>query len=419
MLRSFNMVKSKKQSFFFIYSSQAGKGIGRGCLENLVFICPDTLLSLSLPRYQLYYLYMKNRTLFLLVAAAAVMVASCNSNPTSYTIDGTVVDSTLNGNTIYLTDIASRNVIDSVVITNNKFKFKGKADTAFVGVLQAMPYHLGLIVENGNIVVELGRTDKLSGTPLNDELYSYMNDMDSLRQVIMAKQQEIVAKGLSNEEAAEEWSKVETSFINPAIDKLYSSYFDRNKNNVMGAWVMYNWGVTPAQFDSLYNLMGDSLKANPLVKGMVHEFEMWKKTSEGQMFTDFTIEQPDGTKASLSDYVGKGRYVLVDFWASWCTPCRAEIPNIKELYDKYHDQGLDVLGVAVWDKVEDTQKAIEELGIVWPQIINAQQIPTDLYSIRGIPHIILFAPDGTIVARDLRDEAMKEKVAEVMKTVKK
>ena len=96
-------------------------------------------------------------------------------------------------------------------------------------------------------------------------------------------------------------------------------------------------------------------------------------------------------------------------------PCRAEIPNIKELYDKYHSKGLDVLGVAVWDKVEDTQKAIKELGIVWPQIINAQQIPTELYGIQGIPHIILFAPDGTIVARDLREEAMKEKVAEVMK----
>ena len=151
---------------------------------------------------------------------------------------------------------------------------------------------------------------------------------------------------------------------------------------------------------------------------MNQRLEIWKKTAEGQMFTDFTIEQPDGTKASLSDYVGKGKYVLVDFWASWCGPCRGEIPNIKELYDKYHAKGLDVLGVAVWDKPEDTQAAIKELGIVWPQIINAQQIPTELYGIQGIPHIILFAPDGTIAARDLRDEAMKEKVAEVMKNVK-
>ena len=148
---------------------------------------------------------------------------------------------------------------------------------------------------------------------------------------------------------------------------------------------------------------------------MIQQQEILKKTAEGAMFTDFTIEQPDGSKVSLSDYVGKGKYVLVDFWASWCGPCRAEIPNIKELYDKYHSKGLDVFGVAVWDKVEDTQKAIKELGIVWPQIINAQQIPTELYGIQGIPHIILFAPDGTIVARDLREEAIKEKVAEVMK----
>ena len=169
------------------------------------------------------------------------------------------------------------------------------------------------------------------------------------------------------------------------------------------------------QFDSVLNLAGETLKANPLIKMMIQQQEILKKTAEGAMFTDFTIEQPDGSKVSLSDYVGKGKYVLVDFWASWCGPCRAEIPNIKELYDKYHSKGLDVLGVAVWDKVEDTQKAIKELGIVWPQIINAQQIPTELYGIQGIPHIILFAPDGTIVARDLREEAMKEKVAEVMK----
>lgn len=364
-----------------------------------------------MPRNQ-FITYMKNRNLFFVLVVAAVTLVSCGKS-TSYTIDGTVADSTLNGNMIYLADMASRNTLDSTVIANNKFKFTGKADTAFVAILQARPYHMNLIVENGNISVEMGETDKLSGTPLNDEMASFVSAVDSLNNLFMAKQQEIIAKGLSDEEASAEWDKAMLSLM-PEVNKVFSQYFDRNNNNAVGAWVLANWGLDPEQLDSIANLSGDVLKANPLVKEMLKQVEMLKKTAEGAMFTDFTIEQPDGTNVSLSDYVGKGNYVLVDFWASWCGPCRGEIPNIKELYDKYHDKGLDVLGVAVWDKPEDTRKAIDELGIVWPQIINAQQIPTDLYGIKGIPHIILFAPDGTIVARDLRDEAMKEKVAEVM-----
>ena len=352
------------------------------------------------------------------MATAAATVVSCNSNLSSYTINGIVSDSILNGQTIYLTDMASRDVLDSAIIADGKFEITGKVDTAFVGMLQVRPYRMGFIIEKGNIDVELGKTDKVSGTPLNDEFAAFMNDIDSLNQIFIAKQQEILDKGLSKEEASAEWDKTQVEFIMPEINKLFSHYYDRNNNNAVGAWTLFNWDLAPEPLDSAINLAGDVLKADPLVKLMQQRLELYKKTAEGQMFTDFTIEQPDGTKASLSDYVGKGKYVLVDFWASWCGPCRGEIPNIKELYDKYHDKGLDVLGVAVWDSPEDTRKAIDELGIVWPQIINAQQIPTTLYSIQGIPHIILFAPDGTIVARDLRDEAMKEKVAEVMKTVK-
>ena len=148
---------------------------------------------------------MKNRNLFFLVAAAAATVVSCNSNPSSYTIDGTVADSILNGDMVYLTDMASRDVLDSAVIADNKFQFKGKADTAFVGMLQVPSfYRMGFIVENGNIAVELGETDKVSGTPLNDEFASFMNDIDSLNQIFIAKQQEIIAKGLSDEEASAE-----------------------------------------------------------------------------------------------------------------------------------------------------------------------------------------------------------------------
>jgi len=141
-----------------------------------------------------------------------------------------------------------------------------------------------------------------------------------------------------------------------------------------------------------------------------------KKTAEGMPFTDFTIENGsvDSSKVSLSDYVGKGKYVLVDFWASWCGPCIAEIPVLVEVYDQYKGDNFELLGVAVWDKRKDTQKSIEKHNATWPQIFDTGEIATKLYGISSIPHIILFGPDGTIVARGLRGDVLKAKIEEVM-----
>ena len=129
-------------------------------------------------------------------------------------------------------------------------------------------------------------------------------------------------------------------------------------------------------------------------------------------FTDFSVVY-NGKTTHLSDYVGRGQYVLVDFWASWCAPCREEIPSIIAVYNKYKSKGLQVLGIAVTDKPAHTETAIKELGITYPQIINSQKIATDAYGIQAIPYSILFAPDGTILARGLSGEEIDAKLKEI------
>ena len=185
---------------------------------------------------------------------------------------------------------------------------------------------------------------------------------------------------------------------------------------------MGDQGADAEEMLDLVNGLSDEIKSDPMSSVMFNElFNIYNglvNSTEGKSFVDFTVvqdpENPETSTVSLSDYVGKGKYVLVDFWASWCGPCKAEMPNLISVYNTWHGDRFDMLSVAVADKPEETVNAAKELGIVWNQIINAQQIPGNAYGFDAIPLIILFGPDGTILKRDLRGGQIGEAVKEAL-----
>lgn len=170
----------------------------------------------------------------------------------------------------------------------------------------------------------------------------------------------------------------------------------------------------PMDLLPLVQKAGDKLKEHQGIQETTKALGHLQKTQAGNLFVDFSGEDAKGNAVKLSDYVNQGQYVLVDFWASWCSPCRKSIPGIKKIYNKYRHKGLAVVGVSVWeDNKKDHLDAVRALNIPWPQIIDlsADRVATTAYGIMGIPHLILFAPDGTIVARDLRVENLEETIA--------
>lgn len=343
----------------------------------------------------------------LLTCAVAMLILASCAPKNVYTIHGTVTDSTLNGKVAYVIDYGTESQIDSCVIADGKFTFQGKTDSLIVLRIEAPRYYANLLAEPGDIAVAMQLSvSEVSGTPLNDALTAFSQEEARMWEEAREAAEELSGDSLSALQRA----------TMSAIDELIAKNFESNKNNKLGIFILWNklqyHDHSVAQIDSLINIVGDDARNFGVFKRMRQSAVQKEATVAGKMFVDFAGVSPDGQPAKLSDYVGKGNYVLTDFWASWCGPCRAEVPVIKEIYKEYKDKGLVVLGVNVWDSKAGFDKAVTELEMPWAQIcVFDSKVATDSYGIDGIPHIILFAPDGTIVARDLRGDVMKETVA--------
>lgn len=235
------------------------------------------------------------------------------------------------------------------------------------------------------------------------------------------------------EALAEDPAKAE-DFYNDFVERYIDFNLNaaaENPDNEVAVQVLMNLRgmIEDEQVDEIISRMPQELLENEQVAYLKQNLDARKATAEGKMFVDFTVEhvygydrsvdpQPLKKEVKFSDYVGKGTYVLVDFWSPWCGPCKREIPNIKSVYEQYKDKGLEVLSLAVWERKPQshTIETAAELGMDWLHINNCGNVPTDIYGVEGIPHLMLIGPDGTILKRGFHGlEGIQAAVAEYIK----
>ena len=287
-----------------------------------------------------------------------------------------------------------------------------------------------LIIAAAALVVLAGCKPKLTS---EEALEAFNADMEKVMTDYRAAAQEVDAnEALTDEQKEDEFENLQEDAIDKmiSIGKRYIKQYPKDTLVVPAVISNISSYMEDDDLEELIAPLSADLKERKPLSRITSDLERKHATAVGTKFTDFTVDHVTGVdangnpvieKKSLSDFVGKGKVMLVDFWSPWCPPCKAEIPNIKAIWEKYHGDDFDVLSVAVWEESRkmDWHNTIDTAafyGIKWQQLNNGHREPASLYGIEGIPHMILFDKDGTILKRgdDLRGSKTEKAVAEVL-----
>lgn len=363
------------------------------------------------------------------IFAVLLTLAACNKQSTTgYTITGTA-EGTQDGDTVYLCEMQGffgMNPLDSAYVKNGKFEFKGESEGATLRFI--VPLHGGqpttmamFILENAAIRATIKTEDEQSvfeGGP-NQKLYDeYTKGANKISQQMEEPWQ------TANDTNADEASR---NAAQQVLDSLRNTQKNYNKEFIVShvpsaisdmLFAFCRQGFDEADQEEILKLLGEKQPDFPYYKAIMAERKASKASELGTQYTDFTMENPFGKPVKISDYVGKNRLTLIDFWASWCGPCRAEMPSVVKTYDAFHKQGFEVVGVSLDNDKEAWVKGIDQLKMSWPQMSDLKGWGCEgakIYNVRSIPANLLVDQTGKIVAKDLRGDALYNKVGELLK----
>lgn len=365
----------------------------------------------------------------LLAVVLAVISTSCNDNKDKnrYTVTAYVPDQ-FNGQTVYLFDpeVVNDRAIDSTVIKDGIYRFEGiPTDTPAIRIARyGDVYPATFVNEKGDIRIAYGSltmVPSVEGSPLNNTYQAYLDSADILfrrmRRLYDRRNEMEYRSNLSAEQKAVQHASEKEAKEN--LENLAYNYIKANSGNVLGKVAFYNETlyISPEKQKELFPLFDNAFRQTPQFIEKEALINAQIATQVGNKYANVNGLDPKGSKVSLSDYVGKKKFVIVDFWASWCKPCVKTIPHLKVMYDEFKDQGLEIVSISLDEDKDIWTKAIDIYGMKWPQMTNLKgwnEPAAIVYGINNLPELIIIDKEGNIVARGLRGGQLQDKIDELM-----
>lgn len=370
---------------------------------------------------------------YLYLLASPIFLVACSEKP-GYEITGTVSDADLNGKYVYLYQYGPDDAapMDSALVQNGTFTFKGAQDTPVLSSLhfaedvieparaaagENAPFATIFILENGKLQVALDAVSSVSGTPENDGLKALQGEIKSLRGDVDKLMADMKSEDTAIVNAAEQ--KYEE--IDGKVTAVVKNYIQNNTTKQSAAKLLYDfrYNLNEIEQNDIIAKADSAFKAVPGINKMIAHLDILKNVAVGKKFTDFEMADPNGKMHKLSEFVGNGKnIVLIDFWASWCPPCRKDMPNLVEAYKQYKNKGFEIVGISLDSKADAWAKGVKDLNITWTQLSDLQGWKNSgaaLYGVNSIPHTVLVDKDGTIIAKNLHGKEVSAKLQEILK----